>query len=155
MFPALSSGRWVGLLILISFFTSTVLSISLLASGDEGAAEGETLDGDFGPTAYLLAFGLGFVVGGIVAAVQWLNLRQHAVGRSYWILFHAGGTGLGLALLLTPMVSGFDQNLGQDLLYDMTVGAWGGVVFGLTLGIVSGWGLLRLKHRANPAAIFD
>lgn len=92
---------------------------------------------------YMLAAGMGLVLGPILGVPQWLALRRHVPDAGWWVLANALAWMLGMVIIFigTSFIppSGFTWQIAMLLLFVVVAGA--------VVGAVNGWFLIWLLHR--------
>jgi Ca2+-transporting ATPase len=95
------------------------------------------------------------VVGGIlllasIGIAQWSVLRHHVRGSAQWVEWNALAwvAGLGLFTLVTTPL----WHPGQNGVATALIGALGGALMAVTVGAVTGRGLVRLVSREHAGA---
>jgi hypothetical protein len=88
-----------------------------------------------------LAAGSGIVLGAVFGFFQWLELRRHTMGASWWIVANTVAWIVGLVVIyLGASLPGSDTAIGTVVL----IGAVSGLVAGLLVGAITGIFLVRL-----------
>lgn len=89
-----------------------------------------------------MSIGMGLVLGAIFGIFQWFPMRKHAEKAYLWIIANALGWGLGLAWIFTFASIPTEAS---SVVFVVLMGACGGILAGLSVGIVTGYFLERLK----------
>jgi hypothetical protein len=151
--PALQSRTWIGWTCLgagiawtLGMLPSTIMSLAAAGaeSGDAAASAGppEWL-------VYLMAAGMGLVLGMVLSATQWAVLRRHVSRAGWWIPANALAWMLGMPVtFIAPgLVTTGSVTAGKVLLLILNM-----LAAGLIVGAVHGVALVRLlRQRLQPA----
>ncbi len=114
-------------------------------AGNDGAANSRAEAAE--PSALIIllfAAALGIVAGALFGLAQWLVLRKHRAHAWIWIPANAIGWAAALAIIFFGATL---PDAGWPLWQIIPLGAATGVVAGLAIGAISGWGLLRILFR--------
>jgi hypothetical protein len=84
----------------------------------------------------------GVVLGTLFGLFQWFSLRKYAHKAQQWITANALGWGAGMTWIF---VFASIPNEESSLLFNILVGTTGGILAGLSVGIITGYYFLRLS----------
>jgi len=103
----------------------------------------------FNPYVFgLLSISMGLILGAIFGWFQWFSLRKYAKKAYKWIVGNALGWGLGLGWIYLFASIPNEQS---SLLFNLLVGAIGGVLAGLSVGAITGLFLENLESEGLPS----
>lgn len=148
--PELPWGRWTRVTVGVAALFWVLGSFApIMLLGGNGAEAGAASTS--GPPVWLQAV-IG-AAGGAVAVIgfgfaQWMVLRDHAERASRWIWINAAGWALamfwimGAAGMPTPEMAAYQKIL---------IGCAAGVLAGVSVGVITGYVVVRLEARERPA----
>jgi hypothetical protein len=140
--PAVSAGAWV---------TRTALAAAVAwLIGLTPSLLWDRLGGLPPVVTGALAMAGGLVLLASIGVAQWSVLRSHLPGSAWWIGWTALGWAAGLlvfTLVTTPL-----WQPGQSGAVIAAIGAVGGALMAVTVGAVTGLGLVRLVRRGRAGA---
>lgn len=92
----------------------------------------------------ILSLSVGLVLGGIFGLFQWLLLRKYVKKAHQWIIANALGWGLGL---LWIYIFASIPTEDSSLVFIILMGTIGGILTGLSVGVVTGYCLVKLEGK--------
>lgn len=146
-FPKMSQKEWLFFTILVGvlgWFLGMLPSLFLIPeSSYESGANGSINYSS--PFIYaILSISMGLILGAIFGLFQWFSLRKYAVNAYQWIIANALGWGLGLGWIYI-FASIPDEK--STLLFNIIMGVCGGSFAGLSVGMITGFYLVKLKNK--------
>lgn len=142
--PGIQWRTWVGATALGACIAWTLgmFPSTFMFNGSGSATGGSGTMSDL--MVYVLAAGMGLVLGPILAVPQWLSLRRHVPKAGWWVPANALAWMLGMVVIFigTSFIpaSGFTWQIAMLLILFV-------VAAGALVGAVHGWFLLWLLHR--------
>jgi hypothetical protein len=115
---------------------------SLFITNTASSTETENVDSENPLIFALLSIVSGLLLGAVFGIFQWLVLRKYVEKAHQWITANALGWGLGLGwIYLFASMPGKNTSM----IGNITFGVIGGLLAGLSVGVVTGLFLLKLK----------
>ncbi len=145
-FPKIPRNHWVLYTVLIAvlgWFLGMLPSLFFLPTEPSPNGNSQTIDFNNPIVFALLSIGTGMVLGTLFGLFQWFVLRRYAQKAYQWIIANALGWGLGLGWIYL-FASLPDEN--TTLIINITLGVFGGLLAGLSVGAVTGLYLVKLKE---------
>ncbi|AQG78908.1 hypothetical protein [Spirosoma montaniterrae] len=142
--PQLTATEWVGLTVAIAvlgWFLGMLPSLFFIDATPSNQPAETAIDLESPLMFAALSIGTGLLLGALFGLFQWISLRKYVRQSGMWILANALGWGLGLGWIYVAASLPTAQT---PFALTVVCGAVGGILAGLSVGIVTGWFLLRL-----------